>query len=578
VLGHAAVGGLLLALAWARLQSPDLRRPFETDELITVGDYTWVGVRPSGERQVLNHIHDYYALPPPTARQLGLGAYCSLGRWPEPNNHVLNSLLMNASVALFGRDEWAARLPALLGGVAFTAALYYLCAAVLHWRWAAPLAAVWAWSAPYVVGFSQTARGYTWMLALQVGMIILAYRMARTGRSLALAALAVGAAVLSLMNVVSTAVDWLVPYYAALLIARPGRPGAAGGRWRRYVVAQALAVAGVGGIFFVSHLPSLYSSAELYGLKFDSPGQLLQLAGEVFDELFPGPAAKALAVFGAAGLLTLIAGRRDRFLFALVVLLFVVNLAHFLLTGKLPYARTMGYFIPVLLLGAAYLVETAVGLYETSLPRAGLIGLLALTTVFAAASGKERRLRSLNLAESLRLAARAEPAPDSYVYVPIRSGTDFLVGLYGPRGWRRIDAVRPGLRLNVYMFTNVLDQQTQVRGLPAEGLVMTQYAGETRALDEDGPLPQGAWVFWYPELMRLGLDAKSQDDYVRESGCLALPQFARYQIKLDVYSFLQCYIFLPEGDAPSRKAADVVREALRRFGGRAVVFVPAATR
>jgi hypothetical protein len=582
LLGHAAVFTLLLVLGWMRLQSADLRRPFEVDELLTVRYYTWVGVQPSGEQRPLNHIDDYYALERPGARQLAMGVYCSLGRWPEPNNHVLNSLLANGSIALGHRDELSARVPALLGGLVFAGALYYLCAGILRWRMAAPLVVLWAWFAPYVVMYSQVARGYTWMLALQALLIIGAYLMARTARSVTLGALGVLAATLSLMNVVSTAVDWVIPYYAALLLVRPHPPGAeepspeANRAWRRYVLVQALCVASMGSIFFISHLPSLYASAQQYGLEYHSAGEFVEVASRIVDELFPGFAAKAFAAAGAAGLVVLGVSRQQKFLVTLVVLVCGATLLHCLLTRKFPYARALGQIVPLVLLGAAYLTERLIGIYESTPARAlvfGAVGLLSLIPV-ALSWGQPRD--DGGLSECLALARQVEPAAGAESFVPIRSYNDYLVSLYGPRAWRRIDVVSPGRKLDVMLFSQDLDGAGAVPGSPrVRGYRLTHLSGETRPLADEGSVPPEAWVFWYPDFTMLGVSAKEQDAYVQGSGCRVMPQHARYQVKFDIYSYLQCYIFISKkNDTEARKIAEVVREGLRRYGGRAVVFVP----
>ncbi len=160
-----------------------MRRPLVTDEIQTVINHTWAGIRPSGEQMELNRVSDFYGLPSPTPRQLLMGVYCAAGRWIEPNNHIINSLLTNFSLG-FKRDELTTRLPALLGGLTFAIAFFWLCASVLKWSWAAPLVALWAWYCPYVLIYSQTARGYSWMLAIQVLMIIQAYRFTRRPTSI----------------------------------------------------------------------------------------------------------------------------------------------------------------------------------------------------------------------------------------------------------------------------------------------------------------------------------------------------------------------------------------------------------
>jgi hypothetical protein len=580
-LRHVGVVAVLLALGGYRLQSPDLGRPFEVDELLTVQYYTWVGVQPSGEARSLNHVEDYYALGPPGAKELGMGLYCSVGRWPEPNNHVLNSLLINVSIAVGSRDERSARLPALLGAVIFAGALYFLCNSCLGWRAAAPLAALWAWFTPYVVDYSQTARGYSWMLALQVLLLLLAYRAARTGGSVALGAAGVALAVLSLMNVVSMSVDWLVPYFLALFFFRPSPqaapeapPNRGDSAWRTYVMVQGLCAAGMGSIFFLNHLPSLYSSAQQYGLKFHSAGEFFQLAYQIFDELFPGFWDKAFAALGVTGLITLVAKRPDRFLAALVVLLLVVNLLHVVLTRTFPYARAAGYLVPFVLIGAVYLAQLAIQTFESNVSKGLMVGAIVVSTLPAIISSEEKSLEDPALSQCLKLAERVKVPPDCHCYL-LRTGTDYLLSMYCPRDWRRVDIVSPGMKLEVIF---VDKKQSLVEALPGLGREwlygLKCYSGATQPLGDGTAVPSNAWVIWYPEFTRLGLNAKDQNAYVSGSGYRALPQYARYQVKFAVYSYLECYLFIPRREAESREIAEVVREGLRRFGGRAVVFVP----
>jgi hypothetical protein len=583
VLRHTAVLAALLALTGVRLRGPALTRPFEVDELLTVQYFTWVGVQPSGEHRPLHHIDDYYALGPPGAGQLGMGLYCSLGRWPEPNNHTLNSLLINGALAVGRRDEWSARVPALLGATVLAGGIYFLCGSALGWGWAAPLAATWAWFTPYVVQWGQTARGYSWMLALVVLMLLLAYRAGRTGPSVALGAAGVVLAVLSLMNVVSMAVDWVLPYYLALYFVRPAAPDAGGEpppgadvAWRRGVLAQGLCVAGIGAIFFISHLPSLYSSARQYGEKVYSAGEFFALTYQTFDELFPGPGTKVFAVVGVCGLVTLVVRRRDRFLAAVVVLLVAVNALHFALTRTFPPARAAGHFVPFVLLGTAYLAEAALRVSASNRAGAPAFGTFVLLTLLAVHGAANQTLVDPVLSRYLELAGRADVDPDAHVYVTIRAGTHYQLGLYGPRGWRRVDAISPGTRLDVLMADHGWDDAGPVPGLGVEWTCrLTHYRGTTGPLADAGAVPSGAWVFWYPEFTRLGVNAADQDAYVRGSGLAVLPQHVRRQVKFDVYDFVHCYIFIPRHEDEGRSLADVVREGVRRFGGRAVVFVPA---
>ncbi len=585
LLGHVAVVALLLGLAWSTLRGPAMARPFAVDEFLTLQYYTWVGVQPSGELNDLNHITDYYSLNRPDPRQLGMATYCSMGRWPEPNNHVLNSLLMNVSTALGPRDERWARVPALFGGLAFAVGMYFLCSSVLGWRVAAPLAAVWAWFIPYVVVYSQTARGYTWMLALQVILLILAYLMARTARSITLGALAVAVAALSLMNVVSTAVDWLVPFYASLLLFRPARPDAEGPpakadrEWRRYVLVQALSVGGLCAVFFVSHLASLYSSAQQYGLPFHSAGQCLDTAWQVLDELLPDFGSKALAAAGVVGLVVLGVSRQHRFLAALALLLVAVNLLHFVLTRRFPYGRAAGYFLPVVLLGAAYLVERVLGVFESDVTKAFLLAALVVPTLGIVVPSWGRTLEDETLTALLAKAQRIEPTTGARPYMLVQTGADYILSFYLPSESKQVKTVAPGMKLNILVTRQDTPRTSSEPGFLRAGAIrLTSLSGETRPLEDKGPLPADAWILWYPDFTLLGINAADQDAFVRDSGCQAVFVGARFQVKFDVVSQRQCYMFLPAERSGSCVPAEVVREGLRRFGGRAVVFVPTNSR
>lgn len=576
VLAHLAFALALLALAALRLRQPDMARPFETDELLTLRYYTWAGAQPSGEPRRLDHIDDLADLPPPEPVQLGMALYCGVGRWPEPNNHAVNSLLVSAALAAGARDERGVRLPALLGGVAAAALLYALCGPLLGWAAAAVLATAWAWFSPYVVTYSQTARGFSWMLALQLGMIVLAYLLARRPRSLPLAALLTAAAALSLMNVVSLAADWVLPFYVALYYFPPAPLGEAAedrAAWRRSLRAQALAVAAVGGLFFLTRLPSLYSSARQYGLPFGSAGELAAAAGEVLSGLFPDFGTQALAAAGAVGLIALGFDRRYRFLAALAGLVIAFSLAHYLAGRRLPYARAAGHFVPLVLIGAAYLAQRAVGVFETAAGRAGMFAaLLALTAGWAAAAAPA--LESPNLTAWLALAERAKVPAGSKVYLPVRSGVEYLISAYGPREWERVEEVPAGVSLTVLLFA--ADDRPAPAGLDVE--VRPRYrlrrlSGPTRPLGE-AAVPKGAWVFWYPDFLSLGADARGPREVVVQSGATALTTFARAQVKFDIYSHVQGFILPPDATGDAGRAAAAAREGLRRHGGRAVVFVP----
>jgi mannosyltransferase len=83
------------------------------------------------------------------------------------NNHLLNTLLMKLVLALFGEQEWALRLPALLFGVATIPAIYWVSRFALSKRASLCVATVVAVSYHHIF-FSQNARGYTAYLFFSV--------------------------------------------------------------------------------------------------------------------------------------------------------------------------------------------------------------------------------------------------------------------------------------------------------------------------------------------------------------------------------------------------------------------------
>lgn len=589
---HAVVALVLLVLAGVRGLGPSMSRPFEVDELLTTSYYTWVGLRPDGEVRTLGHIDEFYALPRPGLRHLGMGVYCAAGRWPEPNNHIPNSLLVSAALVL-QRSEWAARLPALLCAVVFAFGLYWLCGPVLGWRAAAPLVALWAWFAPYVAAYSQTARGYSAMLALQVLLLLAAHGLARRPSSLVRGALCAALAALAFLNVVSLALDWLVPFYLALFLYPP-LPDTDRAAWRRNLAAQVLAVGAVGLLFLVSHLPMIYSSSQQYGLPFASVSEFFDLLAQIFDRLFPGLEWKLFAALAGAGLVLLCASRQSPFLAALVILTGGVSLGHFVLARHLPYERGMGYLLPLVLLGAAYLVERIVQALDSLAARALVWTACAGLTVLLVPPSLRFPTKDDRLELSLELARKLEPAPGARTYLLFGYGFDFITGMYRPRDWDCVDVLRPGMELRILAFIRYHPSSTFNVGVRAGPQIVTwrlmewettnhaaampydmvEITGVTQPLTGDTAAPAKALLFWYPDAARLGVSGRAHTDYIDASGLKYLPRLTRYQAKLDVYVNLECLVLIAETPAEYRKAAEVVSEGIERFGGRAVVFVP----
>jgi len=90
----------------------------------------------------------------------GMSPFHLITAYTSSNNHLLNTLLLKGSMAVFGVTEWAIRMPALIFGIAGIPAQYLLARLALHRREAMISAFLLAVSYHHIF-FSQNARGYT---------------------------------------------------------------------------------------------------------------------------------------------------------------------------------------------------------------------------------------------------------------------------------------------------------------------------------------------------------------------------------------------------------------------------------
>lgn len=164
-----------LALAWAvgRLRWPSRRLPPQRP--VVVGAQAapalrrrrlWLLLLIVGGAALRLHGLDAQLWLDEAAVVVGLGSRSPLDTLfstPTLNNHILYTLAMNLSLALFGAAAWAARLPAALAGIATVPAVYVLARHALSDRDSLLAAALVAVSYHHVF-FSQSARGYSLLL------------------------------------------------------------------------------------------------------------------------------------------------------------------------------------------------------------------------------------------------------------------------------------------------------------------------------------------------------------------------------------------------------------------------------
>jgi hypothetical protein len=101
-----------------------------------------------------------------------------------PNNHLLNTLLVHASIGVFGGEPWAVRLPALAAGVLLIPAGYAMVAG-LSGRAAGLFAAALIASSEPLINYSINARGYIFICLITTLLVDLARRIREGGVGMA---------------------------------------------------------------------------------------------------------------------------------------------------------------------------------------------------------------------------------------------------------------------------------------------------------------------------------------------------------------------------------------------------------
>jgi dolichyl-phosphate-mannose-protein mannosyltransferase len=143
------VGDLLRGVAWpARLR-------LSTPGLVGVPVLVAIGLRVAFLAQPMRYdealtFNEFASRP----------LYYGLSFYPDPNNHLLNTLLMHLSYVVLGNQPWVLRLPAFVAGVLLVPATFGL-ARLLYGQGAAVLAAALVAVSSYIVEYSTNARGYT---------------------------------------------------------------------------------------------------------------------------------------------------------------------------------------------------------------------------------------------------------------------------------------------------------------------------------------------------------------------------------------------------------------------------------
>lgn len=598
---HFSVCAFIVAFSASyRFVHPRFARAYDTDELITLRYYTYAGTMASGEARELRRRGDIANLSLPGLGDLAVGCYCSLGRWAEPNNHIVNSFLINWSMLLPVSRERAVRFPALMGAVVLAMGMAWICCFESNWNSVSSVVTVICFWNPYVVAFSQSARGYTWMLALQILMIILHMRLIRYPRSVVIGAALGICAILSIVNVVSMFIHWVIPFYLAFRVWGNGntlcfiREPAELVTLRYNLLAQILATGSAVFIFFADRLPYLVSSARQYGLVFTSYSAMSGILVEVGGSLFPSLLWSLWGSLGVIGLLFLwrqpgLGAAKHIFLFSLLAL--CIDL---IFSRRIPYPRTCGFLLPAVMVGFSAGLHAIYCLI--SLPTFRAFFWICVFTLCMAMACSCSDLPTVDITISeFESHLSSIPKREENIYPILGKNVSDTIELSFPREWRDFDwELSPGSPTSVVVITKSMGTMREspvlydvssmewhpLRWSSRELLVeifpyrAVQLVGSATSFRPDDRLPEQALIFWYPAFRSVAVSPVAVLRMLDESDVVYVPRYTRYHAKLEVFSKLHVVVFPIDRELGTFAAGHVIAQAMKRFGGHAVVFLP----
>lgn len=284
----------------------------------------------------------------------------AISSYQFPNNHLLYTVAAKLTSLLGGGAAWALRLPAFVAGVAIVPLTYAVGRALFTRASGLIGAALAAGSTPLIL-YSANARGYAFVVAAYLGLLLIAARIRDAGatRRRWIAFALVGGAGLATIPVMLYPLGAVALWLALALVVERGT--AAGPT----LAGLAAALAGAGLVALVAYAPILGANglAALTANKFVAASSwphfyrelLPGIAGALasWGQPFPLPVAVLLALAAAAGAAGSMRITREGV--SVLLAAYVWSAALLIATHRAPFPRTWLWLVPVaaLLVGVA---------------------------------------------------------------------------------------------------------------------------------------------------------------------------------------------------------------------------------
>jgi hypothetical protein len=611
---------LLATVVLIQLRGPYIRRSFEFDELITLRYYTAAGINPDGRQKTLERIEDIRSIGRIGIKEFCIGAYCSFGRWNDANNHILNSFLMNCTFLFLPCSEQSSRIPAMAGLVLFAAATFFLIFRIFRCKWLAPLGLMLAVTLPYSMRFSQTSRGYLWMLCLQTLLLIALYRSWRNPASKRWVIASSSIAVVSIMNIISTVTFIVLPVYLSMAITafvfrRTGPFSMTAGKTQQVnIFCQVFFISALCSVFFMDRLPYLasllgVSGASFYkaGDGFNGAGGFFSLGGQILQGLFPSVFWKIFGLIGMTGLVLGCRSRRRRTFFISLsgILTVPIVVIQAIATHQFGYERTYGFFMNYALIGFIIFCKDLVTAVSGPARKPLLAGLyvilgILLSYSYLHLSQVQKKWQDTWCGFLKKLPAVELPEADANLgIISWNTGAQAPESLYFPKNWHETDfELQAGQHANIALlitkseefgwhisFRDIyhLDRTLELPAMDDHTVLdvgnsyrVVNYPGRCHALTDSLPKSGDIFVIWYIDPASQVVTSKKLLEHLARYGLRYFRQQIRYQAKLSVFGRITDIVLFSENEKEFATVLEMIRASSADFGGKAIAFVPDA--
>lgn len=567
-------------------------RPLETDEIITIKYYTCAGIQNSGEQNKLNNINDFQSLNKPDLRTLILGAFCSFGRWAEPNNHIINSALLNIFFYFRDYSETTVRYSSFLGLVLFAFLFTIYLNKNLNFGYFATLISILMIILnPFLLRYSVTARGYIWMLVLQSVMLVSSSHIIKKPFSIKWISIFLISSVLTIFNIISMLIFWVLPFFVSLYFYSGYKDlDCKSICLKKSIIIQFLILLSIIIVFFVDRLPFVYSSSNQYGYNFNNIYELFNIIKNNFSFYFPIIGLKLSVIISIIGYLVNYKNKEMKFTRLLMVSVIILTSFYTLFSKKIGYERVYGFMLPMLIIGIASVID-GIGKRKIKIHFKVLFYLfIIIMTFFAfkhAVFYKIRDFESEQMSYNIKCLNK-----DGDVYTIISDNIPETIDFYFPKNWKIDFNMQEGKDVQIGLVTKKnnkskwdmgikVDYKDSICGkifkdtiLKSDNYTAIIAKGKTVKITDSLTLDNPKVLFfWQPSFDYVNISSEKIEKYLNEYKIKYLLLNKRYMAKLHIYNKLNYVVLFSIDNETYEKIHNIVIDGLSKFGGNATLFI-----